>query len=518
MSKPLWMPMTTGGATTRGTALYDFAPAMYVLLDATGMIADVNLTGCRMLGATRVRLIGSPFRSWICHEDRRAFLEHLRRCRFGDDMVESESRVQSKDGGVTPVRLYSKRSWYDGSAVFPTVAVDLTEQLTLEREKRAAEWQRDVARANEAAKDQLIAMVSHELRNPLSPVLTAAHVLASSADLPDSARRLTEVIKRNVEIESKLIDDLLDFARITRGRLELHLANTDAHAVLLEAVNDVRAAAEARGITFDLQLAAADANVYADELRLRQVFWNVLSNAIKFSEPAGRVIVRTAVEPAGRLQIAVRDFGAGMSAETVERLFSPLEFGDHVPDRRSGLGLGLAISRGIVEQHGGRILGSSTGPGAGSTLIVDLPISRAPRTAAPDRASERRAPGVVPRVRDGTGERVLLVEDHEDTGSMLSLYLSRHGYDVTVVATLAAALSALDQPWEIVIADIGLSDGSGLQVARRARLSAKIPRKLVALSGYGAVSDLAASRAAGFHRHLVKPVDLPAMLDILKAD
>jgi PAS domain S-box-containing protein len=507
--------------------LYDFAPAMFILLDMAGLIVDINQTGCDVLGKSREEVKGLPLRMWIADHNRADFLEHLRRCRTGEDPVESEMSLRSADGGTILGRFYSKWCQYRRRRAFATVVVDLTEYVVLERARKIAERERDraeqerqLARAGEAAKDRLIATVSHELRNPLTPALVAADVLASWSALPDRARQLAGVIKRNIELEAHLIDDLLDLARSTRGKLQFSKRPLDVHQVLLDAINASATAAEAKSIAISIDLQAWTHFVRADEGRLRQVFGNILNNAIKFSDPDGAIIIRTTSDADEIVRIMIRDQGMGMDDETLARLFRPFEQQAQPGGLRSGLGLGLTICQSIIEGHGGRIWASSDGPGCGSTFEIELVSCERPaepvQSAAGGRQrrstdDDRMEPARVPQT-------VLIVEDHPDSGTLMSVFLSQHGYDVTLAQTLADGLAQLDRGWDVVLADIGLVDGSGLDLARRARSLSRPPGRMVAVSGFGSAADIAASHEAGFHEHLVKPVDLAKLLQALQGE
>lgn len=530
--KPASMPAVSAarpaGHSSRDDAfqLYDFAPAMYVMLDGAGLIVDVNQTGCKMLGRSHHTLIGLPLRMWMAGESRTEFLEHLRRCRVGEDVVESEMRIRAADGGFYPVRFYSKRCEYHRRQVFATVVVDLSEYVSLERARVAAERQREhaerereLARAGEAAKDRLIASVSHELRNPLSPALVAAEVLASWMELPERARYLAAVVKRNIELEARLIDDLLDVARATRGQLQLQLQlqPVDVHQVILDAVNGCTPDRDAKAITLSLDLQARAHHARADDDRLRQVFANLLNNAVKFSDPGGAIIVRTENDHDDALRIAIRDQGVGMDADTIADLFKPFER-RLAAGRRGGLGLGLSIANSIVEGHGGRIWASSHGTGFGSTFEIELATCPPGATEArPATFRDRELTPVAPPQQAGeSGQpRVLIVEDHPDTGALLSMFLAQQGYDVTLVQTLEDGIAQLARGWDVVLTDIGLVDGSGRDLATQVQSLEGPKPRLIAVSGYGSTMDVAASLEAGFDDHLVKPVELQKLLEAL---
>jgi PAS domain S-box-containing protein len=503
--------------------LFDFAPVTYALLDTVGMIVNVNLAACRLLNVQRRHLVGHPFLGFVVQEDRRQLLEHLRRCRRDTGIVESELRVAAQ-GSSTAVtcRLFSKRAVYDKQDTFPTVIIDQTDHMVLnearliaERQRATAEQAAESARAESAAKDRFLNIVSHELRTPLTPALFAASRLTSWEGLPDEARRLAQTIKRNIEFEARLIDDLLDVARINRNRLSLRLDTVDAHEVVRDAVAICAAVAQTKQVTVTLSLMAGAHHVKADRARLRQVFWNLLHNAIKFTDAGGGVVIRSTNIGDTALRVSVRDSGAGMAADVLENLFAPFDrrpVVNHEPngeESRAGLGLGLAICKGIVAAHGGQIWGTSEGPRQGSTFGVELATTDA-------RASE--AGGGRSPVEPETSRvperslRVLVVEDDPDSGEMLALFLSHYGHHVEVASSLSAATSKLEEHWDAVLSDIALPDGSGLDVARRVRQMSQPPERVIALSGFGSNDDIRASLEAGFDDHLVKPIDLDQLL------
>jgi PAS domain S-box-containing protein len=504
---------------TRYADLFDFAPVTYALLDVTGVVVHVNLAGCRLLDVERRDLIGYPLLGFVVQDDRRELLEHLRRCRAGKGMVESEVRFLSRSSRTVTCRLFSKRASYESQDAFPTLIIDQTEHLALdearldaERRRLHAERASEIARAASAAKDQFLAVVSHELRTPLTPALLAAGRLASWDGLPRQARKLAATVKRNIEFEACLIDDLLDVARINRNRFSLSLDTIDVHEVLRDAIAICEPVAQAKGVAVAVHLFAAAHHVTADAVRLRQVFWNLLNNAVKFTDPGGRIIVRSANASEDELTLSVRDSGAGMDRATLENLFAPFDRRAVDQESRMGLGLGLAICKGIVGAHGGQIWAASDGPGRGSTFAVELAtvVRPQPEGIAPEEplAEEDITLGAPPL-------RVLVIEDDAESREMLALFLSEEGYEVEVASSLASGLNRLEESWDVVLSDIGLPDGSGLEVARHARLMSQPPQRLIALTGYGSSEDIRASQNAGFDDHIVKPVDLDQLLNIL---
>ncbi len=386
--------------------------------------------------------------------------------------------------------------------------IDISDRQQAREELERAH--REAQAANEA-KDRFLATLSHELRTPLTPVLAVLSRLEADRGLEGRAAELA-TIRRNVELEARLIDDLLDLTRVASGKLELHRREVDLRQILQHAVATIERELQEKGLRLELALAGADHRLWADAPRLTQVFWNLLSNAVKFTPPGGAVQVRSAVEPRTReLAVEVRDSGIGIEADVLPRIFDAFEQTDRRITRKfGGLGLGLAVSRAIVDLHGGRLMAASEGRGRGAVLTVHLPLGgvqedleetgawlpRLPVSVTPDRAL-----------------RILLVEDHEDTAQAMADLLGLMGHEVTVAGSVATALAAAeavrDQGIDLVVSDLGLPDGSGQDLMRE--LIRLYGWKGIALSGYGMEEDIRRSREAGFARHLTKPVDLDTL-------
>jgi len=374
-----------------------------------------------------------------------------------------------------------------------------------ERERSARE--EIAARAASEAKDRFLAVLSHELRTPLTPVLLTLDTLDGVDGVLPSVRRGLSVIRRNSEVLARLIDDLLDATRIVHDRLHLAKTPVSLDAVLRSVVEMCGSEVEHLGARLDLRLDAIDAWVLGDELRMRQIFWNLLRNAIQHTPPRGRITVRS--EPVGRrsVRISVSDMGAGIGADDAERIFEPFQQSLHRrPGAGQGLGLGLAICRGLVEAHRGSIRVASAGPDDGATFFVDLPTCLAPAGLVV------REP-IAPVKREPL--RILVVEDHADTAEAMRLVLARYGYDVRVAHTLEEARRAAGDPFDVLVSDVQLPDGSGLDLMRG--LTAEHTVKGIAMSGFGSPKDVSRSLEAGFHLHLTKPVDVHRMVDAIRA-
>ena len=392
-------------------------------------------------------------------------------------------------------------------------------KMEVQRVKLVAEQAaREKAEAASQAKDQFLAVLSHELRTPLTPVLIAADVLRREPGLSAAMRADLEMIHRNVQLEARLIDDLLDITRITRGKLELHLTTLDLHKQIRHAIEIVEPDIRAKGLIVRIHLGAVNPYMAGEAARMQQVLWNLLKNAVKFT-PAGGTISVGASNPTDRtLRVTVTDSGVGIDAAAIPRIFDAFEQGGPEVTRQfGGLGLGLAITQALVDRHGGSITVSSTGLGQGATFTLTLP-GVAPAQAVGKSAPAQSVSESVPAqtvdkfapeaARSATDQRrILLVEDHADTSRVMCRLLRGMGYQVTAAGSVATALQAAGSDrFDLLISDLGLPDGSGIDVLRQMRDIQVTPS--LALSGYGMDEDVANTRRAGFSAHLVKPVDL----------
>ena len=367
---------------------------------------------------------------------------------------------------------------------------------------RAEQALREAEEASRA-KDHFLATLSHELRTPLTPVLAVIATLAEDTRIPQDARAALGLARRNIELEARLIDDLLDLTRVSRGKLEIHCEPADLrpvleHSVLISCGHEV---ASGR-VYLEMDLRAESHCVWADTSRLSQVFWNLLKNAVKFTPSGGTIAVRSWGESGG-LTIAVADTGIGIEPEALPRIFDAFEQTDRRITRRyGGLGLGLAISRSIVELHGGTLTVSSSGRGRGAVFTVHLP------TALPGLPEGEAASWVAPSPEEMRPLRILLVEDHVDTADAMADLLQGRGHQVTVAMDMKTALSAAEavgeDGFDLLVSDLGLPDGSGLDLMRE--LGKRYHLRGIALSGYGMDEDIRRSLDAGFLRHLTKPV------------
>jgi PAS domain S-box-containing protein len=377
------------------------------------------------------------------------------------------------------------------------------------RSRNALHLAMENAQAANIAKDNFLAALSHELRTPLTPVVMTLDAWSSSAEPPANWQRDVEIMRRNLDLEARLIDDLLDLTRIVRGKLSLNFTIADANALLENIAGMYQSEIQSKKLTLSLDFQAANHFVQVDPARLQQVFLNILKNASKFTAEGGEIRVETREDAAKHLSISIRDTGIGMSEETLAKLFHPFEQGsdEHVK-RYGGLGLGMAISKALIEAQGGKIQAESAGPGRGSTIIISLP------TCEPDQASKiigKRAPQASQRPL-----RILLLEDHEDTARALSRLLELWNHQVSTAHTVADALKSVEaRDFDLILSDIGLPDGTGIEFIKKVRESRATPA--VALTGFGMEDDVNECKLAGFSDHLTKPIDFQRLESVIQA-
>src|SRR5216110_1731254 len=314
-----------------------------------------------------------------------------------------------------------------------------------------------------AAKDQFLALLSHELRNPLSPVIAMVGELEASAGDSPEVRRALEVIRRNVELEARLIDDLLDVTRISKGKLQLSLETASVHEILQRSYEICREEIAAKDLKIEFRLRAEHAYVEGDPARLQQVFWNLIKNSVKFTPAKGRIVIETLNPTPDKVEIRTTDTGIGIERDQMESIFNAFEQGQSSITRRfGGLGLGLAISKAMVNAHGGTIKAESSGKNRGATFIVTLTTVAAPALApaVPESRGPKEATLKAAQVR-GSGPRVLVVDDHVDTCTGMKMMLERRGYRVTLAHTADQAVEKTEhEEFDLIISDIGLPDRS----------------------------------------------------------
>ncbi|MCE3608134.1 ATP-binding protein [Massilia sp. P8910] len=379
-------------------------------------------------------------------------------------------------------------------------------QALLDAEKSA----RQMAEQQNSAKDQFLAMLGHELRNPLAPISTAAQLLRLQPGDAKRVRYASDVISRQVEHMNSLLGDMLDVSRVTRGLVTLDIDDLELDAILERALEQTHALVESAQHRVELSLPPTPIRMRGDKTRLVQIFANLLNNAAKYTPPNGRIGIQAALAD-GQVVVTVSDSGEGLAPELLPRVFDLFSQSERKPDRaQGGLGLGLALVQSLVRLHGGTVTASSPGPGQGSSFTVTLP--REPRESAPLPPRRRRADARGPALR------VMIVDDNVDGAISLSLFLeAAGGHNVCTYYDAGAALAwAASEAPDAFILDIGLPDITGYELARQLRAMPQFRDALfIALTGYGQPQDRERAREAGFDHHLAKPADPQQVLELL---
>ncbi len=372
---------------------------------------------------------------------------------------------------------------------------DKTRDVTLRQELIAAN----------AAKDQFLALLSHELRSPLAPVIAMVGELEAEAPDTQPVREALEVVRRNVELEALLIDDLLDVTRISKGKLQLSFETISIHQILQRAYEICRKEIEAKNLDVEFRLRATDTYVEGDPARLQQVFWNLIKNSVKFTPENGRIIVETLNPAPNKIEARIIDTGIGIEREKIDKIFNAFEQGQvEITRRFGGLGLGLSISKALIDAHGGKIHVESPGKDQGATFSVELTAVVTP--IGGDGEKQDQPADREPERAISSHRRVLVVDDHHDTCIGMKRMLERRGYEITIAHSAEQAVEKVrTENFDLLISDIGLPDRSGYELMREVRLKKDLPG--IALSGFGSEQDVNQAREAGFAEHLTKPIN-----------
>lgn len=478
------------------------------MLDTRGYIATWNIGAERIKGYAASEILGRHFSVFYPPEE-------AEKCAWELEVAEREGRFEDEGWRV---RRSGERFWAnviitpvradDGTLLgFAKVTRDLTERRRIEEERAA----RLAAEQANRAKDDFLAMLGHELRNPLAPIVTALQLMKLRGGVPTPAE--LQIIERQVKHMQHLVDDLLDVSAVTRRKLVLKKKTIDLRDAIARAIEAATPMIESRHHHLSIDVPHEEVPVRADDARLTQVFINLLVNAGKYTDPGGHIDVRVQVR-ACEAVVEVQDDGIGMNPELAPRVFDLFTQGERVIDRAvGGLGLGLTLVQTLVQMHDGSVHAYSAGPGQGSTFTVRLPLHASSVDAdAPSAA----ASGVLRSIHK---RRVLIVDDNEDVLELLGALVARLGNEVRTALDAAEALHVVQEfrP-DVALLDIGLPVMDGYALAKRLReeLAPDVP-KLVALSGYGQDRDRERSRLEGFAAHLVKPVDVQLLADTLNA-
>jgi two-component system, chemotaxis family, CheB/CheR fusion protein len=490
----------------RLAAIVDSSDDAIVSKDLNSIVITWNSGAERLFGYSANEMIGTSIMRLIPPDRQAEENKILTRIRNGQRVDHFETVRVRKDGQLLDVSVTaSPIKDVAGNVIGASkVARDIGERKRAEEQLHAAKIAAEKA---SQAKDDFLALLSHELRTPLTPALVAASYLAEHEDLLPEFREEVTAIWRNVQLEAHLIDDLLDVTRITRGKIEMHHEAVDVHRLLHNAVQIAQNDMREKEIELAINLRATNHHIWADPVRIQQVFWNLLNNAVKFTPKGGRITIRSSNE-GGQFVFEIIDTGIGIEAERQGRIFEAFDQGEPSTTRQfGGLGLGLTISKTLLDLHGGTISVQSEGKNRGTTFRVFLDLLREPLVVSTDGADGDVAPS--------RRLHLLLVDDHGDTRHVLSRLLTKCGHEVATTDSEQGALKLLESGrFDALISDIGLPDGDGYNLVREAKR--RQPLRAIALSGFGTEEDGRRSLEAGFDYHLTKPVDLNGLRSLLQ--
>lgn len=480
--------------------------AIVIAYPGDGRIFDANEMYVATLGYSREELIGRTsleLNMWPFPEERARSIAMLR----AEGRVQQfETHLRRKSGEIRDALSSLELIELHGEEFVLAMVSDITARKQAERALASAKEAADQANRS---KDEFLARLSHELRTPLTPVLLATAQWEAHPDIPSAMMGDLAMVRRNLELEARLLDDLLDVNRIVSGKMVLRRDVIDVHQEIGNSLETVGADAEAKRLELTVRLQARQARMDGDPARVQQAIWNLLNNAIKFTPEGGSITLSTENDVEGRILVRVADSGIGIRPDLLPRLFKPFEQGGaQTTHGYGGLGLGLAICKSVAEMHGGSVAAYSDGPGRGATFLLKLPTVSLPR------ASKVRRADVGPAPTSGHAARILLVEDHVDTARLLARVLRVSGYEVRVAHNVASALEAAAEPFDLLVSDLGLPDGNGHDLMRQLSAGGRI--KGIAVSGYGMEDDQQRSQEAGFLFHLTKPVNLAELRSTIR--
>ncbi|HWS99761.1 MAG TPA: PAS domain-containing protein [Pyrinomonadaceae bacterium] len=506
-------------------ALMDNIPDAIYFKDTESRFTRVNRHAPYRGGKDPADVIGkTDFDFFVEEHARAAYEDEQRIMRTGQPILDKVELETYPDGSVTWLSTTKVPILDEDGKVTGLVGIsrDITERKRAEEERlRLAREQaaREEAEAANRSKDEFLAVLSHELRTPLTAVLGWAHLLRDGRLDEKTAADALETIERSARAQARLVDDLLDVSRIITGKLRLEVSQVEPRSFIESAIEAVRPAAAAKEVTIQNLTGADQGSIAGDAARLKQIAWNLLANAIKFTPQGGRIEVR--LRRAGpHVEFAVTDTGAGISPEFLPHVFEPFRQADQKTTRRhGGLGLGLSIVRHLVDLHGGTVHAESPGEGRGATFTVRLPASDARQTDSPgERAASAAgdAPATHGCPERFDGLKVLVVDDEVDTRTLLKMAVGRCGAEVLTAGSVREALEAVEaERPDVLISDIGMPDEDGYDLIRRVRgLPAEsgggVPA--IALTAYARDEDRAQALAAGYQMHVAKPVDMAQLI------
>ena len=489
--------------------LFETAKDGILILDSSdGKITDANPYITELLGYSTDELIGKELWQIGLFQDIEASQAAFQRLQDEGYIRYHDLPLETKSGRKAEVEFISNVYNVDHHAVIQCNIRDITERRQLERAEAQAEALADLHRR----KDEFLAMLSHELRNPLAAITNAVQILDLQKDEHPLQEKAKTIIRRQAANLVVLVNDLLEVSRILGGRIQLHQEDLDARGIVQQAVETARPLIDQNKHELTVSLPTEPTWLHADALRLEEVIVNLLNNAVKYTPEGGHIWLSLQQE-GDRIVLRIRDTGVGIVPDSLPHMFELFTQAPRSLDRsQGGLGVGLAVVRKLVEMHGGTVEAQSAGPGKGSEFIVRLPVLSPPtgRSQIPSKKGDERS---------GSGWRVLVVDDNVDSADSIAMLLQVSGHEVRVVYSGQDALDMAGkyQP-DIVLLDIGLPVMDGYEVARRLRKHPELKEvKLIAVTGYGQESDRLQSQEAGFDYHLVKPVDAQKLQEVMVA-
>lgn len=490
------------------TALVESSDDAIISINLDGAVQTWNKGAEKIFGYVANEVVGKPITILISDEHLGEEPGILYKLRQGAKIDHYETVRRRKDGTMIDVSVTISpiRNTKGDIIGASKIARDVTGRKAAEAELKRT---REMAEKALQAKDDFLAALSHELRTPLNPVLLLASDAAANRELPSVVRGTFEMIRRNVETEVRLIDDLLDLTRIGSGKMTIQKQNVVVTDVLTNSIGMVRNELEQKQLTLIQNLDPTRAVIAGDPVRLQQIFWNILRNAIKFTASRGIIKIKTVVSPT-QFKVTFSDTGIGMTKDELERAFDSFRRSASEPQRLGGLGLGLTISKQLVDLQGGTITAHSEGRNLGSTFTVTFPVLG---LEAVEKSNQQDPTLSVPAVIES--KRILLVEDHQPTREVLARLLTKRRHTVKAAGSISEALlHAATESFDIVITDLGLPDGNGNELFEK--LLKEAPHLVgIALTGYGMEDDVERSKSAGFQAHLTKPVGIQILEEAL---
>ncbi len=488
------------GTEERFRLFYEGSPIPYQTMDAEGRLLDVNQAFLEATGYEKKQDVRGRWCGELLNPASRKWMkEHFADLKEQGGMKQMELEAVRRDGSHLDI-LVDASVGYAADGAFQQIHWVWSDITDRKRAQATLAEAKAVAEAASHAKDRLMATVSHELRTPLTPLLIRLSMLQEDPQMPAALQESLAMMRHSVEVESHLIDGLLDLTRMTQGRVHLKPEVVDAHELVERALAMSAEEDDAMGPTIRCELKAMHHMVHVDPTRMQQVCWNIIKNAKQYTPLGGTLTIESENTDAQMLELRFIDTGAGIDPDFLPRVFDAFERGSsmgHV--RPSGLGLGMAIAKSLMQQLGGSIHVASEGLGKGSTFTVRLPLAAATESTGPARPTQPLCDGVAGPVR------ILLVEDDDATREVMTEVLRTSGHEVVTAATMKQALAAAESgEFDLLVSDIGLPDGSGLDVMRWFKDHRPIPG--IAVSGYGTEEDLQRSLAAGFFTHITKPI------------